>query len=416
MEKEVDLRSYFYGLINNWYWILGLTILATVLTFIVTSFLPHRYQSTALVTITVPREIILASLTSESVDPKFETVTDKNLLFKGYAELALSDQILEDVLIRLDPPPEDISDVTSLRNILSAGPGEDISVLRLSAKYSDPQEATKIVNLWASLFVPWANQVYGLQGEEQISFYETQLADASENLEKVEEELIHFQSSNNRAIIENELNFAIQSQTDYLILKKSLVLLEQDIASFRDLLKEGRRNVLTFSDALTIIALQLRVFNAETAVPLQINVDSAENLVRSSREEQLDFLESLISTIQGKISQVDSELSQVEPTILELQKELQETENKGNQLERNHKAAEETYTALSRKVQEEYVSSQEASSGVRLASKASIPKRPIEPQRLILTVLAGLFTFFAVSFAVLVIYWLRSTANNEQNE
>ncbi len=416
MEKEVDLRSYLQVLIKKWKWILGFSVLAVILTFIGTSFLTPTYRATALVTIAIPRETVLASLTSEEVNPQFQTISNKNLLFKGYAELALSDQVLTNVLENLDPIPGDMHDVSSLRAILKARSGEDPSLLRLSASYSDPEMVATITNLWASLFVPWANEVYGITGEEQVRFFEIQLLTAAQDLEVAEEDLIEFQSSNNVTIIGNELASSNQRQADYLALKSSLIILEQDIRSLRDLLAEERGNDLAFSDGLTAIGLQLRAFNVDTAVPFQISMDSAESLTGKTREEQIVFLDNLADLIQDRISQIDEELARLEPTILALQKEVQEIETENNRLERNRISAEETYTALSRKVQEEYISSQEISSGVRLASKATVPSKPVEPRRLILSVIAGMFVFFATSFAILIMYWLQTASSFTQND
>ncbi|RLC98999.1 MAG: hypothetical protein DRI77_03815, partial [Chloroflexi bacterium] len=67
MEEEIDLRVYVEVLVRNWKWIAGLALVAAVVAFVASSFIPPTYEATALAAITKPRYVM-------QFDPRFETV------------------------------------------------------------------------------------------------------------------------------------------------------------------------------------------------------------------------------------------------------------------------------------------------------------------------------------------------------
>ena len=58
MEDEIDLREYIAVLIKYWRWIVAASVLAAVVAFVVSSFLPRTYEATASVLMTNPRKRI----------------------------------------------------------------------------------------------------------------------------------------------------------------------------------------------------------------------------------------------------------------------------------------------------------------------------------------------------------------------
>lgn len=402
MEEEIDLRPYVELLLRNWVWIVGGAMLAAVVAFGLTSLIPPTYEATALVAVTEPRQRV-------QFDPRFETVDDNRPL-QAYPELATSDELLQNALTEMAPPLDDVTDLQQFRQMVEARSGSDPSLVRLTARYSDADGAARIVNTWAELFVAWANEIYGDQNGEQVDFFESQLEQAAAELKTAEQALIDFQAHNRVGIVNNQLNSLSELQAQYLKDQNSVVFLIQDIQGLRDqLATQSDGDSVTFADQLTALFLQIKAFNAQAATPLQLQVSAAESFADKNRGEQIAFLEGLVGTLESRSVQTEERLAELEPQILGLQQQKREMETESERLIRNRDVAQETYTALARKVEEERITSQDTSSGVRLASQAAVPVEPVGPRRLLNTVVAGGLGLMLGVFSVFIKGWWRAS-------
>ncbi len=193
MEEEIDLRVYILVLLKYWKWILGLTIAATVVALVVSFLLPPTYEATALVAIKAPLYVM-------NFDPRFLPNQRPQPDYKAYLDLAEGDEVLEALFSRLNPRPAEIKTLRDLRGMVKARAGTDPSVVRLTVRARDPQEAARIANLWAEIFVTHANRIYGASDEE-LQQLEGQLAQAQAALEAAEQALIEFQARNQASIL-----------------------------------------------------------------------------------------------------------------------------------------------------------------------------------------------------------------------
>ena len=396
MEEEIDLRPYAEAVINHWYWIIGAGLLAAIVAFGISSLITPTYQATALVAIAEPRQRV-------QFDPRIETVSESQPL-KAYPELAMSDEVLSNLLeqVTLD----DVTNLTELQNILEAEPGSDPSLLRLSVSYNDPTAAASLANKWADLFVDWANEIYGFQGGDQLRFFEDQLSEAETELATAEQALIAFQAQNRSSTIANKLSALTRAQASYLNAQQDITFLVQDVQALRTQLeRQSNSGVVSVADQITVLFLEMKAFNVETAVPLQLQFDTTQMLTQQSKQEQIQFLDNLLETLAEQLSGIDEAVATLEPQILVLQKEEQETETGNGRVTRNFKIAEDTYTILARKVEEERITSQDSSSGVRMASETAVPQFPVSPRRLLNTLTAAVLGLAIAALGVFVIAW-----------
>jgi uncharacterized protein involved in exopolysaccharide biosynthesis len=399
VEEEIDLRPYLEALIKHWYWIVGAAVLAGIVAFIATSFIPPTYEATALVAVVGPRDVF------QFDDRIRETAVSQPL--KAFPQLALSDQVLLALLEQ--NPAEDIHTIEDLRSRLTAEAGDDTSVIRLAATSQDPAEAMELVNRWASVFVSWANDIYSNQGGQQVTFFEDQLVEAEAELAAAEEALIEFQAINRTDIISNTLLAYANTQTEYLAAQQETNQLIQQVGELKNqLATQGNSQPVMLADQLTALALQLQAFDADTAVPLQLQVSDSVALTSASRAEQLVLLDSLLATLASQSTQIETELAALEPRILELQQQQQQAETEYGRLLRNQLVSEETYMALAHKVEQERITAQDTISGVRLASSASVPVEPVSPGRIVNTVVAALLGLVISGMVILLITWRNS--------
>ncbi|WP_420645349.1 GumC family protein [Candidatus Leptofilum sp.] len=404
MEETINIRSYLIALSHYWKWFLR-SVLFTVSVILLIDFLiPPIYQATALIFVTEPREVI-------QFDPRIQSA-EENQHARAYPELATSDQILEELLVQAGPMLSEIATVTQLRNIIRAESGSDTSLIRLIVSAENPEIASQITNMWAELFVSQINDLYGDGGGAQVRFFEEQLNEAEVDLRFSEDALVNFQSNNRISVITDTLAFQRQSYSDYLLTRESIILLIQDTQALQEQLdKQTNNQELSFSNQLTALSLQLQTFNVEfVAAPLLFQIDEGNSLTVENLDDQVFELEQLIGTLGNKLIQTEILITDLEPQIMELQQELQQLELEKNQLTLNFQLAQDTYTILARKVEEEKIASGDTISGAKLVSQASIPEVPVSTQLPILLFAGVLSSIVCTSFVIFFIQWWHNAS------
>ena len=395
-EDEDIIRLYAKVLARKKYWIIGAAVLAGLLAFGYGLRQKPSYQSTALVLLSESTERV-------EFDPRITSTSEDQPRY-AFPEIAVSDGLLENLLVQLSS--DEITTVGGLRDKLEAELHDDPKLLYLRAKDTDAVESAIIANHWAELFVNLINSDYSTQGDKELLFYEEQMQESLAKLERSEQTFIEFQASNRSTTLNDEINRVIALQKRYLTQMEDIEFLMRDTLSLQDQLasRVGKSDV-TLADQLTTMFLQLKAFNAGTDSSLQLQFDPAEAFTEQSRQEQLELLEDLNETLTVRLVEFDEELLPLEPKILALQRELQEIETEEAQISRDLSVAEETYTTLARKVEEERIESQYNSGSVLLASPASVPERSSGASPLLMGIVAGIAGFGLASAVVLALFW-----------
>ncbi len=385
MEEEIDLRPYFKAAITGWKWIISAGLLAAIVAFAISSLLPPTYQATALVVITETRQRI-------QFDPRIQTQEERQPL-KAFPQLAVSDDLLQQIFTQLSLPEADLASVNALRSLLEARAGTDPSLIQLTASHRNAETAAQIANVWAETLVQWGNDIYRSSNDAQLRFFEQQLGEAQTVLGEAELALVQFQAENRSDILTNRLLALSTAQRQYLTSQRQLRGLLDDVAALSAQLAAQSGTAVTWGDQLTVLHLQLQAYGVPqeggATSGLQFQIGADQPLTSSDRGELLAYLQELQLTLATRLQELDGRLLELEPEILTLQQENQALLAELHRLQRNVAVAEETYIALARKVDEERISSQKDVNSLRLASYAAAPESPVAPRRLIITLVAG---------------------------
>lgn len=400
MEEVIDLRPYLQIIIRNTKWIVSTAFIFAIVTFFVIRSSPEIYEASALI-------IILGESDIFQFDPRIQTIPG-NEPNNALPELAISSNLLLELLESDTLSGSGIETLDDLQKILQAETGSDRSLIRLIVKNADRSLAARIANRWAELFVNQANSIYGTQSDEKVLFFQEQLSQSKTELETAESNLIEFQQINRTDIISNTLAFYNEEQSLHLNNQQSLVRLAQDTEQLRNQLTDIPANTpISFSEQLTALNMQLEAYNSDATVPIFVQLDQGFDLIGSTRNEQVAFLDRLTDLLQFKLTIVENRLDTLEPQILDLQKEWQEAVVENDRLTRNRTIAEETYISLARKVQEEQITSQDTDTGFRLVSPAAIPDKPEGRRTLFFTTLAGFAGLMISTMIILTTAWWR---------
>lgn len=400
MEKEIDLRVYVDVLIRRWKWIAALAVVSAVVALVASFLLPPTYEASALVVITQPRYVM-------RFDVKFETVNDIQQPYKAYPTLAMSDDLLAQVIAAMEPPlPEGEQDLIGFRNKLEAVSGSAPSVVELHVQHPDAGLAARVANTWAGVFVKRVNELYAAR-DQDVAFFDEQLADAEVALAQAEQALIGFQGRNLARVLDAQVLAYEEQLGNYFASKNAIELIIQDATGLKDRLRLQQGDVpASLADELAVLYLEIDALSSKEVIPLQLQITSASWLSGRTTEEQAIFLDGLVSSLQEKLSALDAKIAQLQPEILRLQGEIQVLEAEEDRLTQMRDVARDTYTTLARKVTEARIAAQDESGEVRLASQAAVPTEPVGPRKVLNTVVAGLLgTMLGVLGAFAIEWW-----------
>jgi uncharacterized protein involved in exopolysaccharide biosynthesis len=405
MEDTIDLRPYFGAILRYWWVIIVAAALAIV---IAASLYSNQtdYKATAWVAISEPSQRL-------QFDPRIESTQEADLLLEAYPELALTDELL----IQLLPTATErtagaIEDLTALRSLLSVETASAPRLMRMTVKHADPQLAADLANLWAERFAAAVENIYRNPGG-QVEFYQAQLAQSDAELRAAEEALVAFQARSRQGLAQNELNALLELQVAYLADQRALQLLLADIQALRSQLLVNSSPTITYADQLTALTLQMEAYDSfADLVPsqFQFQLNPTGDLTTSDRATQLQLLDELSQAVEASLNAAGSQLPALESQIFMLQSEYQVTVNEFDRLTRQREVAQDTYDTLARKLDEVRIGSEDQGSDVQIASRATVPTTPARTNPIILfgaaTVLGGLLAVAFIAFLT----WRRTTA------
>ena len=413
MEEEIDLRAYVVVLIRSWRWILGLALVTAVAAFAVSLLLPPTYEAPAVVIITEPRYQM-------QFDPRFETVDQWTPAYKAFPTLATSDEVLQRVLAAYAPSPEAGIEAWKLRTLsgmVEATSEGDPSLVVLRVRSRSADDAAVIANLWADELARHGNEIYS-ESEDDVAFFEEQVAQAEQALDGADAALIEFEARNQASIVSAHLNSLRQAQNDYLADQRDIVYIAQDIRGLRaQLAQQPGDRLASLADDLTMLLLQIKAFNLPQATsPIQLQVTSAGSFSGKSPAEQIAFLDDLVATVEARSSEIEGRLAELEPQMLALQRRLQEIDVESERLTSARDLASETYRTLARKLEEARIAAREENGVLQVGSYAAVPEKPVSPRKMLNTAVAGTLGLMLGVFGAFAVEWWRADEEGGDRE
>ncbi len=404
MEEEIDLRVYVEVLLRHWKWIAGLALVAAAVAFVASYLIPPTYEATALTAITQPRYVM-------QFDPRFQT-EDVTQPYKAYPELATSDDLLQALMTKVDSLPEEVESLEDIRGMLEAKSGADPSLVQLVVSSRDPEGAAHIANGWADLFVARANEIYGAHGEDNVSFFTEQLAQAQTKLQAANQALSEFQGHNQKAVLQAQLSSAQQDLKDYLAELRWIERTSRNTQALRASVAAQPGDALaSAADSLTALQLQMQAFSVRSYnnnLPIQLQVsDSALLSPELTVSELTSALDDLATTLETWQKEAETQSALLEPQILALQQQIEEMQAQENRLLRTRDVARETQLTLAHKLEEARIAAEDVTGDVQLVSRAAVPKKPVSPRKLLNTAVAGALGLMLGVFGAFALEWWR---------
>ena len=397
MEEEIDLRPYVNALLRYWWAIILTGLIIGVGAVLYASLKEASYRATTIVAFLEPTQ-------SVQFDTRFETVPSKTTILRSLPSLSMSDDVMTQLLANLGDTH--IETVTQLERHLSAESGSDLNLLYLRANSSDPELSARLVNQWAEVFVATANEIYASRGASQIEFYVQQVEEAGVRLTDTEQALIDFQGGSRLTMVTNELTSLTNLQANYVDYSTSLTRLRDDIRAARAQLGALPGGAPGVAEDYTLLALQSLLIQLQQLAPITLQIAAASGTTAATTDQSqfLDSLEAAIAEIQPAISE---QLAVMEPRILALQREREALNNRANRLASDRELAMETYKTLSRKLDEERLTTNDYSVGFRQVSRAAVPEAPVGTNQILLALAGAAFGAILASLIIILYAWWK---------
>lgn len=439
-EFEIDFRPFIHALLKNWYWMLGSAILcAGIVLGYQKAFVKPVYESSAMIMIT--NEKYTYNFDSKILTQ--DSQPNKNVL----PQMATSDEILKALYSQWQNKLSGYNSPDDLRKAIKATKGTDASVVILSVTLPEPEAASTLANLWAGIFVNRVREIYGETSVAQVNNFAYQMEQSKSQLQKAEQALTDFEAKNYLNIQTNQLNSALQSQSDYLGRKRNIQYILQDLQTYKGQLgKQTSTSQLSQVDQLSFIYLQSRIYNLQFQTPqaytsqtqnqqpsgggsepytsqsviinanpgssasyspvqVQLPVSSTEN--QPTVSVQINLVDSTISSLQEQNKMIEAALSDVDKEILDLQTKVQASSTMEKQLQQDRDTAQETYLTLSRKAAETNISAQGNNSAVQLAASAITPEMPSDGNTRRNVLIAAVAGLILSGLVIVAREWIR---------
>jgi capsular polysaccharide biosynthesis protein len=404
MEETVDLRPYLAAL-GRYLWLIGGAVVLAIVIAVAIYLTSNDYEAIALLTVPEPTEQL-------QFDARITTTMRSMQNLTVYPELAKSSDLLNRVLVHaIELTDGRIATLAQVRDMTTLTTSADNRLVRLVVTDEDPEVAAALANIWAEEFVITIETLFGRGG---VAYFDDQLRQASEELRAADDALVAFQTTNRQGIVDNELLALTDRQRALLADESRYRRVLADIQLLRRQLENNTTDVVTLSDQLSALTVQLRAYETTQATPVapqfQINIGADAQLSTTLRAELLQQLEALRVSVEAALTDNQTQLESLAAPIFALQTEKQQLFNQGERLLSAQEVAQETHVIVARKIDEERVAAGETLA--RVAGHAVVPDKPARPNVLALVSLLSLAALIPSILLVLFLTWWRGGARH----
>lgn len=421
-ELEIDLRKVIRSLLQRWMWIVGVALLAGVAAFAFTFLQPRLYEASAVIALTRP-------LNLPNFDPRYQTLSPLTINNKIVNDVAMGDEVVEMLFQEWNSPDKKEDRLASfVRTNLKVENGQDASVALLKVRLKDPQEASRLAQLWAQEVVKRINLTYAGRDESQVAFFAEQVAAAEQRVQAAAQAIEQFEARNEKNSLQNQLDSLSIQHSEYLRRLRVIESVQADAKLFLEQIKSlPKDSLLSSQEQTNLFLLQMRIYGDALSSIISVS----QNQILSSQQGQLAipqqyqlsipplnseatvgqyerFLSSWLVALETQKTELKAAIEAIPPQLEQLQGKIQALDNERRRLDLEYQLANETLTTLTRKLDEARIALQDSTGYASIATYPTVPRRPMPRGTLRNTALATALGGFLAVFGVLVLDWWRS--------
>ncbi len=411
---QINLRELIETLLRGKWIIIGITVLAIVLS-VVASFAiqPKLYQAK---TVLMASPIDLAGAKKADGDlveylTKFPTLT-----IDTYLQQIVAPEVLQATAEKLDLRGSSGKPINpeGLRGSITVNHVKDTNLLEVSVRRESPQEAAQIADTLAASFIDFITENTQRMGQQAVELIEDRLVTEEANLRDKSDALANYWKENDNIDV---LKGTVTALKEELVsTRKNLLLLTRSIESNTNTLV-ALASLVEPADRIDLEAFWLTLGQDPKTVPTgpQLNLTLDQDAL-SQALLQVDLARIQTELIQQSSEQaaLDQQLARLEDELTQAQIQLTEDEYRFNALNRDMEMAKQAYDAYQQKYKDAMLTaaSELGKSSVIITSAAIVPSAAVSPNKPLNLAIGTVLGFMLGLFVALFVdYWKRSKPN-----
>ncbi|SDC08279.1 MULTISPECIES: GumC family protein [unclassified Candidatus Frackibacter] len=445
---EIDLREYFNIIWRQKWLIIGICILAVVISYVVSMQMQRVYQTSTLVMIKEDQGV------QNLFDEKLSLLTGQTDKVATYTQLLKSRRIIEKVIKELDLREEETGELIepkALRDRISiAGNAED-NLINITVNYPDPVTAKKIANTLVAKFKEVNQRINQTDLQGAADFITKQLATVKEQLANAEDKLLAYKEKRGVVLPTEQAKVTLDKLTELETLaaktdvelkeyqaglqevKRSLTGQNKEIVSTKTITKNPIvENYQTKLAELKVrLASQKEIYTDRhpKIIALKRQIDEVQQRLKAAVKEVIGArtktINPLYQSLQGKVIDLQTKIITVQAKqglykeqIDKLDEQLSSLPKKELQLtrlERKSRVTERIYTMLMEKNEEVQIQKAMQTSDLVVIDSAIVKGIPIKPNIKLNIVIATFLAVFVGIGLVFVLEYFDDTVKSEED-
>ena len=418
-EQEVELRNYINVLVRRKKLIIGITLVAVLVSGILSYFvLPPVYEASgsllvnpkgASVNITSLEDLLspLSYLPQISVATYSVIIKSKDIEKKVFDELNLSSSPYNLTLSNFD-------------SMIKVENPANTTLIKVYVQYKDPDLAQKIAKNILNDTLLYITDLNSTQIQSSKSALEGQFLNAKKELENAQKALADFNSKkDNLDSLNRQRSSYVDALNSYL---SDLLLFNSQIAQYENQLSSTRAELKKENKYLTLeksiiddpllsqLAQQLVNENIVYLSGLKVNSEEINPVYEDLRNKEENYTITL-SGLKAKKTSLENLVTAAQEKIHKLDEAINSQQLELNDLNRKVDMTQTYYSTMSSNyLQSSFV----PLSPVIISEEPIIPEKPVKPNKILNIAIAGVAAlFFSILLAFFLEYWYRTKSENK---
>jgi succinoglycan biosynthesis transport protein ExoP len=398
-DDEIDLRECIYML---WKWkhvIVGITVLAMLVSGILSFFVikPTYEASTSVM---VSQVQVPSGSSGSSIEALVRKLTEQpQMTATLLAQQVKAPEVLDRTAERLSGSGHNLS-TADLDKMIQAENAIDTDIIKITVSGPDPILVTDIANKVREEFIRYANDSHGLETDKALDTLEKLMEAEETQLLQATEKLVQLQLQSKSV---NLLTAEVDGRTEELIaLQSALNQKEVEKEALRERIRQHRLNLENTPKTVS------KVMHLDGLLGQQEGTISSEE-INPAYTESLNSYNADLTSLAGSETEIaitKKLIGQLEAEIKELQADLTEKQTERNRLKNEVSMRQKTIDMLVSKRSEMQIlrSTDLAEASISTVSPAFTPQAPVKPRKMLNIALAGVL---GLMLSVLGMYFME---------
>lgn len=418
-DDEIDLYDLFMALWKQKLVLLLCVVLFTALGVVYVLRMPDTYEAKTTL-------LILPPIPTEFAGSEVASLIEGALFAPDiYKDLALADDLLNEVATAIYTDPEERPSLSSLVSRLQVSLNESSAAknaaaksfaLTLTLKGKNPEELPQFLEKWGDAFIKRNSLLFVGRLAQSYDYINEAFTAVKKDLEKAEDSLLAYKKQHPASVLEIQLETMRKLHGEFLSQYtkdvRSLAPLEAKAKALREFLAAEPERVV-MNKTVTNEALWNFLAQRFTRGELEHMQDLslAEELFNTHHESlkaKLYDLDAEIVALKTSIADLGQHIAQTEKEYNQKNEQLLEIQKMTERLAREEKVLKESHDAMATKFQASRVAVAEAADPIRVIEDPVPPTTPVASKKALIVALSGVLGLFMGIFTALVVNMIQN--------